>query len=144
MTTRRDVLKGASAAAASLVLPAPLSIALAGGLSCGCTRVHEPVYGHTCTIHDEAGRRWDSYSAEEVARQYYRKFEHAPDADDAWTCYCGRHDENELPEGTPCVWEKTSYEYDEWECKCLHSIRDDWLSSVTIDWIAAAKEGGLA
>lgn len=86
-----------------------------------------------CTVHDEEGRRWDSYTAEEVARLDRQKVE---PADPEWSCYCGRHEatDNELPAGTPCIWRRTSYEYDEAECECIESYRDRWLSVVTIDW----------
>jgi hypothetical protein len=142
--TRRHVLKGAVATAASVALPAPIVIALADDQACGCPRVHEPIYGHTCTTHDERGRRWDNYTAEDVAAEYHATVEFAPGGDDAWHCYCHRYHDGEMAEGTPCVWEKASYEYDEWDCKCLESVRDDWLHAVTTDWIAMAKESGMA
>ena len=86
-----------------------------------------------CTVHDDDGRRWDSYTAAEVAALDDLKVEPAePD----WSCYCGRHEatDAELPAGTPCVWRRTSYEYDEWECECIESYRDSWLSHQSIDW----------
>lgn len=86
-----------------------------------------------CTVHDDEGRRWDSYTAEEVARLDRQKVE---PAQAEWNCYCGRHEDtdSELPEGTPCIWRRTSWEYDEWECECIESYRDRWLTAVTVDW----------
>ncbi len=86
-----------------------------------------------CTVHDDDGRRWDSYTAEEVARLDRQEVE---PAQAEWSCYCGRHEatHDELPEGTPCIWRRTSWEYDEWECECIESYRDRWLSVVSIDW----------
>jgi len=42
-----------------------------------------------CTVHDDDGRRWDSYTAEEVARLDRQKVE---PAQAEWNCYCGRHE----------------------------------------------------
>lgn len=86
-----------------------------------------------CTVHDDSGRRWDAYTAEELARLDRQKVE---PAEAEWSCYCGRHEgtDGELPVGTPCIWRLTSYEYDEAECECIESYRDRWLSDQSIDW----------
>lgn len=91
-----------------------------------------------CTIHDDAGRRWDSYTAAEVASLDDQKVE---PAEPEWHCYCGRHEatDHELPVGTPCIWRRTSYEYDEWECECIESYRDTWLSHQVVDWEALGR-----
>jgi hypothetical protein len=144
MLSRRTTIKGAAATAALLVCEAvakPVVDALVPLQACGCPRIHETSYGHTCTVHDETGKRWDAYTIDDVAKECRVRFE---PSDPEWSCYCGRHTNDEMPAGTLCVWERTSYECDEWECKCAESYRDGWLWAVTTDWIAMAKEGGLA
>ncbi len=143
---RRDALKGAAATAAMIACEtiAPASAAvIVPRQSCGCPRIHEIAYGHTCTLHDKSGKRYDSYTFEDVAAEYHATKE-IQTADTGWCCYCGRHDDDYMPVGTNCLWNKTSYEYDEWECKCAEAVLDDWLHAVTTDWIAMAKEGGFA
>lgn len=146
---RRSALKGAAAGAAVIiceVISKPLAAAIIPRQACGCPRIHELAYGHTCIVHDEAGRRWDSYTFEEIAKSNHEKID-VQTAKTEWSCYCAECDklpDNIMLVGTKCVWEKTSYEYDEWECYCAEEYRQRWLSNVTIDWIAAAKENGLA
>ncbi len=144
---RRATLARAGATAALLVCEAvvpAVARAVVPLQACGCTRVHELKYGHTCTVHDETGRRWDSYSAEEVAAMDRETVEPAKAE---WACECGRHDNDPdqfMAIGTPCIWRKTSYEYDEWEVACIESHRDGWLLCVTTDWVEFAKESGCA
>ena len=111
--------------------------------ACGCPRVHVGEQGHTCTVHDEKGRRWDAYTAVEVAALNRVKVE-AQTAETDWSCYCGRHgregDDQVMPIGTPCWWRRTSYEEDEWECGCLESLRDEWLACAQTDWTAMSLE----
>jgi hypothetical protein len=146
---RRTVLKGASASAALIVCetvaPAAAKV-IVPTMSCGCPRIHEIHYGHTCTVHDEAGKRWDSYTIDEIAAAGRSDVEFQTAGTD-WSCYCDRCDkftDNMPPPGTKMIWRKTSYEYDEWECLCEHAEREQWLHDVTTDWIAMAKESGCA
>lgn len=91
-----------------------------------------------CTVHDDEGRRWDSYTPEEVAAlEGVAVMKSEPE----WSCYCGRHKatNDEMPEGTPCVWKHISHEYDEWECECLEAYRDSWLYHQTVDWAALGR-----
>lgn len=92
-----------------------------------------------CTVHDRDGKRWDAYTIADVAKISRLEFKAAPADRDPWNCYCGRHVDDEVPAGTLCHWEKTSYEYDEWECRCADSCRDDFLRDVTIDWAGMAR-----
>lgn len=91
-----------------------------------------------CTVHDDAGKRWDAYTIDDVARIDGVTFEQSQEE---WSCYCGRHEatDNEMPVGTACIWRKTSYEYDEWECECAESYRDTWLSHQSVDWSALGR-----
>jgi len=147
---RRDAIKGAAATVALIaceaVVPAAAAVIVPTQV-CGCPRVHEISYGHTCTVHDEKGRRWDAYTVEEIAAQSHAKIE-VQTATTEWTCYCGRHDrehaDSTMPVGTRCIWRQVSYFDNEWECDCVDAFRDDWLNCVTTDWIAMAKEDGLA
>lgn len=86
-----------------------------------------------CTVHDDDGKRWDAYTAADVARLDRVTFK---PAEEGWSCYCGRHEatDHEMPVGTLSFWRQTSYEYSEWECQCAESYRDDWLSHQSIDW----------
>lgn len=112
--------------------------------ACGCQRVHHQSYGHTCIVHDENGKRWDSYSADEVATRDRLKVE-VQTSDTGWTCCCGRHGPDDMMwVGTACWWSQVAIESDEYECRCLESHRDDWLLCVTTDWIAMATADGLA
>lgn len=142
MTTRRGFLHGAAATASLLVCEAvakPVTDALVDRQACGCPRVHELHWGHTCTVHDETGKRWDAYSIEEVMAHFpHQKIDVADHGE--WTCYCGRHPDDYMPEGTRCVWTGGGGETPEWECECVEAFRDSWLNVVTIDWIAAGKE----
>lgn len=138
---RRQVLQTSAALAAVAVMPgasaAPTSTRLH---PCGCANTcPDDEFGGDCLVHDENGRRFDSYTAEEVAAEYGLKVEHQTEETE-WSCYCGRHDDDLMPVGTPCVWEKTSYEYDEWECTCLAALRAEWLSAVTTDWSDMARQ----
>lgn len=94
-----------------------------------------------CDVHDDAGRRWDSYTTDDMAKAMGLEFQPAP-ADGEWSCYCGRHDatDAEVPIGTPCYWERTSYEYDEWECKCAAAVFDDWVDAQSPFWEQAARQ----
>ncbi|WP_448031528.1 hypothetical protein [Bradyrhizobium liaoningense] len=140
---RRDALKGAVATAAVIACEAIAPAAVVPKQACGCPRVHELAYGHTCTVHDETGKRWDAWTLEEIAAQSHDKLELQTEKTE-WNCYCGRHGEDDLPPvGTACIWRKTSYEYDEWECDCGVAYREAWLAVVTTDWIAMMKEDGL-
>jgi hypothetical protein len=149
MLSRRQTLKGTAAAAGLLICEAvakPVTDVLIPRQSCGCPRIHELAYRHTCTVHDEKGRRWDSYTIEEILGPGEKIDVQTAETD--WSCYCGRHDHPErdsvMPIGTRCVWRNVSYESDEWECDCVAAFIADWLNSVTTDWVAMAKEDGIA
>jgi hypothetical protein len=91
-------------------------------------------FGLDCTVHDASGKRWDAYSLADVAALCRVTFE---PAQAEWSCYCGRHDDSddkEMPIGTLCIWERASYEYNEWDCRCAESYLDGWLSAQTTDW----------
>ncbi len=93
-------------------------------------------------VHDANGRRWDSYTGEEVAALERQSIGVQTEAT-RWSCYCPAHEAEPdclMPVGTKCVWVKTSYEYDEWDCHCLESWRQQWIDVVTTDWSALAKE----
>lgn len=133
---RREVIKGAGATAA-LLLCEPVAVLAVPLQSCGCPRVHEIAYGHTCVSHDKIGRRWDTYSIEEIADQFEIEVQ---TEDTEWSCYCGRHHDDLMPIGTRCIWQKVSYEYDEWECGCTEEFRAKWLRCQTTDWIVMMKK----
>lgn len=145
--TRRGALARAGATVGLLVCEAitpAIARAVVPMQACGCPRTRPAFVGHPCIVHDERGRRWDDYTAEEVAAA---GGEVVQPAEAEWSCYCGRHDgdlDQFMVVGTPCIWRKTSYEYDEWECQCIDGNRDQWLINVTTDWYAMAKEGGFA
>ena len=144
MLNRRETLTGAAAATGLLVCEAvakPVTDVLIPRQACGCPRIHELAYGHTCTVHDERGKRWDAYTIEEALDG--SKIDVQTEKTE-WSCYCGQHDDNLMPVGMKCIWRQTSYECDEWECECADSFRASWLAAVTTDWIAMAKEDGLA
>lgn len=86
-----------------------------------------------CTVHDHDGKRWDAYTPDDVARLDRITFE---PAQEGWSCYCGRHEatDDEMPVGTPCTWDRASYEYNEWDCRCAEDYRDRWLNCQSIDW----------
>jgi hypothetical protein len=148
-TSRRQLLKGAGATA-SLIICEAVSPAAAAVLvplqACGCPRVHEISYGHTCTVHDKDGKRWDAYTFEEIVALSRAEISVQTETTE-WSCYCGRHDENFdpiVPVGTRGVWENTSYEYDEWEFTCADEYLASWIRGTAIDWIAEAKKDGFA
>lgn len=136
---------GGVAVAASIVCE-PVAAVTMPKLGCGCPRIYNPSFGHTCVIHDSKGKRWDAYSFEEIAAIDRVKVD-VQTSETEWSCYCSDCDkdperDNIMPVGTKCVWEKTSYEYDEWECRCATSYRRDWIDNQTTDWIAMAAEDG--
>jgi hypothetical protein len=90
-------------------------------------------------VHDETGKRWDAYTFDEIAALHHVKVE-VQDKKSQWSCYCGRHKDDVMPVGMKCIWLKTSYEYDEWECECADSYRQKWLDAQTTDWIAMMKD----
>jgi hypothetical protein len=144
-TNRRTVLKGAGAVVASKFVCTPVAIALDAvpRMSCGCVNPH-PEYDEfpSCCVHDKDGKRWDSYTFEDVAKASNAEIE-VQTSDTEWSCYCSRCDQyrdNQFPVGTRCVWEQTSYEYNEHECRCEHSYREDFINCATTDWIAMVKE----
>lgn len=139
---RREVLQGAAAISvvAAACLPAAADVPRQ---SCGCAYVHEISYGHSCVVHDETGRRWDSYTEDDVATSYGQTFD-VQTAATEWSCYCGRHEDDLMPIGTRCVWQQTSYFENEWECECASEFREQWLNCQTTDWYAMAKADGLA
>ena len=107
---------------------------------CGCTRLHPDCLSDTCLVHDEAGRPWESYSAEEIARRDRLTID-VQTEETEWSCFCGDHDDHPetlMPVGMLCVW---SIDYHgEGDCRCLASVRREWLACVTTDWLAMAKE----
>lgn len=140
---RRNTLKGAAAVATTAICEPVYAAVKSPSLPCGCSKLHLEYEGEDCTVHDEAGKRWDAYTGDEIAKAMNYGGYEIQTADTEWSCYCGRHDDqgdNLMPIGTRCLWFKTSYEYDEWECQCEASIKDDWLRDTTIDWYAASKE----
>lgn len=142
---RRRVLTGALATAALFTCEAvaPAAVKLVPTQACGCPRIHELSYGHTCTVHDESGKRWDAYTFDDIMAEYRGLKIDVQTADTDWSCYCHRHKRNAdhvMAVGTRCIWQRTSYECDEWECECEHEFREQWLHSITTDWIAMMKE----
>lgn len=138
MLSRRAAIKGATATA-GLLLCEPVAAIIFPAMPCGCRRVHEVAFGDECIVHDETGRKWSSYTPDDYAKRERIPIE-AQTADSEWSCYCGKHPDNLMPVGTKCVWHKTSYYDDEWECRCLQSERDEWLYAVTTDWRSLSKE----
>lgn len=143
MPNRREVIKGGIAIGAATVLKCEsVAAALSPTQACGCPRKWPVSYGHTCTVHDANGKRWDAYTFEDVAAEHRCEISIVP-KDDEWSCYCGRHPDDVMPVGSKCVWNKVSYEYDEWECECADAFRDGWLHAVTTDWHQMAADQGM-
>lgn len=141
--TRRETIIGGAAVAVSIICQ-PVAAAVIPKLGCGCPRLYNPSFGHTCCVHDDKGRRWDDYTTDEMATMSNDVLE-VQTADTQWSCYCSKcdaYDDNMPPPGTRFVWRKTSYEYDEWESDCEHAYRQEWLGVQTTDWIAMAAEDG--
>lgn len=147
--SRRDTKKGAAASATLIACEAiakPVTDILVPRMTCGCPRVHELKYGHTCIVHDPSGKRWDAYTIEEIVAGMPGLTIEVQTAETEWSCYCGRHEhcDAQMAVGTRCIWQQTSYEYDEAECECAEAFRASWLADITTDWTAMAKQDGLA
>ncbi len=108
-------------------------------LTCGCPAPYKASFGHTCIVHDANGRRWDSYTGEEIAKDDGLTIH---TADGETYCGCARHTGTDMPAGTLCVEIISGGEEPEADVKCLDSYRQEWINVQTIDWIAAARDDG--
>lgn len=46
----------------------------------------------------------------------------------------------DIPRGTPVIWERVSYEYDEWECRTALEIYEQRRAVEDTDWEALASQ----
>lgn len=115
--------------------------------SCGCPRLYPLTYGHHCIVHDDTGKRWDAYTFEDVCREWHMTeldvVTVAPGAE--MSCYCGRHrhrryGKHYMNAGERGVWTGGGGETPEYEFECEHAFRQNYIDSVTTDWIAMAIE----
>lgn len=87
---------------------------------------------------DENGKRWDSYTFDDWLK--LNRHEAKTTDDDETLCAGGMCEQDPdglyryMKKGEKCVWQKVSYEYDEWEAECAHCYKERWLTVMTTDW----------
>jgi len=157
---RRQLLTGVVATAALItceaVSPAATKL-IVPTQACGCPRKWAISFGHTCTVHDDNGKRWEDYTFDDVVKEYRAEVTVCKSRKDELTCYAcpdpsGKNNDyysHILKRGERGVWEGGGGEEPEYEFYCAEAWRRRYLDGVMMDWIDWAykdcvKESGLA